>query len=121
MEFDSADAAYQISNGTFGDLILHEMSHVIGSRTLWSGSAAGAPGYQELYVSGSGQYTGAEGLAADQNEFVGQSAATFVPVELGGGPGTANGHWDKMDGGGSPTGITRVSDGADLRDMLMTG
>jgi hypothetical protein len=98
MEFDSADSANQISNGSLGDLILHEMAYVIGNRTLWSRSAAGTPGDQELYVSGGGQYTGAEGLAAYQNEFVGQSAATFVSVELGGGAGTANGSRDEIDG-----------------------
>jgi hypothetical protein len=41
--------------------------------------------------------------------------ASFVPVELGGGSGTANGHWDEADGGGA--------DGAFAggKDELMTG
>ena len=47
-------------------------------------------------------------------------SATFVPVELGGGSGTANGHWNEGDGGFA-TGITRVSDGQDMSLMLMSG
>ncbi len=120
MSFDSADVNALELAGTFGDVILHEMGHVIGIGTLWSSSAVGVPGYQELYVAGSGQYTGEIGLAAFQQEFVGQESATFVPVELGGGPGTADGHWNEGDGG-LATGITRVSDGQDMNLMLMSG
>ena len=120
MSFDSADVNALELAGTFGDVILHEMGHVIGIGTLWSSSAVGLPGYQELYVAGSGQYTGEIGLAAFQQEFVGQESATFVPVELGGGAGTADGHWNEGDGGFA-TGITRVSDGQDMNLMLMSG
>lgn len=120
MSFDSADVNALELDGTFGDVILHEMGHVIGIGTLWSSSAVGLPGYQELYVAGSGQYTGEIGLAAFQQEFVGQESATFVPVELGGGSGTADGHWNEGDGGFA-TGITRVSDGQDMNLMLMSG
>jgi hypothetical protein len=121
MQFDTADVAALETAGTFAAVILHEMAHVIGIGTLWSSAAAGLPGFQELYVSGSGQYTGATGLAAYQQEFVGQGSATFVPVELGGGGGTANGHWNEVNNGAGATGIVRVSDGRDVRDMLMTG
>ena len=120
MSFDSADVAALETAGTLEAVILHEMAHVIGIGTLWSSSGAGLPGYQELYVDGTGQYTGATGLAAYQQEFVGQESATFVPVELGGGGGTANGHWNEGDGGFA-TGITRISDGQDMNLMLMSG
>lgn len=120
MSFDSADVAALETNGTWEAVILHEMAHVIGIGTLWSSSAVGFSGFQELYVDGSGQYTGATGLAAYQQEFVGQESATFVPVELGGGPGTADGHWNEGDGG-LTTGITRNSDGQDMNLMLMSG
>ena len=120
MSFDSADVAALETAGTWEAVILHEMAHVIGIGTLWSSSGAGIPGFQELYVDGTGQYTGATGLAAYQQEFVGQESATFVPVELGGGSGTANGHWNEGDGGFA-TGITRVSDGQDMSLMLMSG
>ena len=120
MSFDSADVAALETAGTLEAVILHEMAHVIGIGTLWSSSGVGLPGYQELYVDGTGQYTGATGLAAYQQEFVGQESATFVPVELGGGGGTANGHWNEGDGGFA-TGITRISDGQDMNLMLMSG
>ncbi|NCF13052.1 MAG: choice-of-anchor B family protein, partial [Verrucomicrobiaceae bacterium] len=120
MSFDSADVAALESNGTWAAVILHEMGHVIGIGTLWSSAGVGVPGFQELYVDGTGQYTGATGLAAFQEEFVGQQSAAFVPVELGGGGGTANGHWNEGDGGGT-TGIIRVSDSKDMNLMLMSG
>jgi hypothetical protein len=63
-------------------------------------------------------FTGANAIAAYQTEF-NQPLATFVPVELGGGPGTENGHWNEVDGGGSNTGI--VSTQGDMRFELMTG
>ena len=125
MTFDTADTAALAAAGTLGDVILHEMAHVMGFGTLWSGSAIGLAGYQELYVNGSGQYTGAAGLAAFQTEFVGQGGATSVPVELGGGSGTANGHWNEGptddQGTSSPTGIVTVADGDDMQLMLMSG
>lgn len=70
---------------TVEDVTAHEIGHVIGIGTLWDDNG--------VYVDGSGQYTGQFGLAAYQEEF--DPAATFVPVELDGGPGTANAHWDE--------------------------
>ncbi|MEO1527088.1 MAG: leishmanolysin-related zinc metalloendopeptidase [Planctomycetota bacterium] len=95
MSFDSSDTATLAAAGVLDDLILHEMGHVIGLGTLWSGSAIGIPGFQELYTSGSGQYTGTQALAAYRREF--DPNATYVPVELDGGPGTANSHWNEED------------------------
>jgi len=43
----------------------------------------------------------------------------FVPVELGGGSGTANGHWNESDGGGSNVGIASAQ--GDMRFEVMTG
>ena len=82
MEFDSADLGWLEGNGSLLDVIVHEMAHVIGFGTLWE--------LNGVYTSGSGQYTGAAGVAAYRNEF--DPGASFVPVELHGGPGTANGH-----------------------------
>ena len=116
MEFDSADVA-TMSNETFNAVILHEMAHVMGLGTWWTNNG--------VYVNNSGQYTGANALAAYQSEF--DAGATFVPIELGGGPGTANGHWNEVDGGGGATGIVGInpnianSFGKDFRDELMTG
>lgn len=110
MNFDSADLGSLSSDQLFG-LFAHEMGHVLGIGTLW--------GLNEVYADGTGEYTGAFGLAAYQDEFS-QAGATFVPVELGGGAGTADGHWDEVNGGAGLTGITD-SLGRDMRDELMTG
>jgi hypothetical protein len=118
MTFDTSDIPGL--GAAFGDVVLHEMGHVLGIGTLWSASFATGgfvTGRQEVYVNNSGQYTGAYGLAAYNAEF-GQSGA-FIPVELGGGPGTANGHWNEVDGGAGLTGI--VGPQGDFRNELMTG
>jgi hypothetical protein len=110
MNFDQDDVASLGSH--FTTVILHEMGHVLGLGTLWD--------YNGLYVNGSGQYTGAAGLAAYRAEF-GQPGATFVPVELGGGPGTADGHWNEVDGGAGMTGLVSNISGRDMAFELMTG
>ncbi len=118
MQFDAADMAGMKANGTLKGVILHEMGHVLGIGTLWT--------YNNLYVANSGEYTGANALAAWRDEFT-QPDAVFVPVELEGGGGTANGHWNENAGGGWDTGFTSryALDGAgvgyDMRSELMTG
>lgn len=116
MTFDSADAASLTAS-----VIEHEMGHVLGFGTLWSAAGVGLPGYgaQELYSTGTGQFTGATATATWQAEF-GQVDA-FVPVELGGGSGTANGHWNEVDGGAGPTGIIQAGTSNDMSNELMTG
>lgn len=119
MTFDSADVASLEADGTFDDVVLHEMAHVLGIGTLWSSSSVGIPGRQELYVDASGEYTGVNGVAAYNEEFA-QSGA-FVPVELAGGAGTANGHWNEVDNGSGATGIISLITGQDFRNEIMTG
>lgn len=111
MRFDSADMSAMATSGSLGDVIRHEMGHVIGIGTWWEENG--------LYVSGSGQYTGANGLAMYKAEF-NQPSATYVPVELGGGAGTAGGHWNEIDNGAGLTGVVD-SQGRDMRNELMTG
>ncbi|MDZ4853160.1 MAG: peptidase [Pirellulaceae bacterium] len=112
MSFDSDDLVFLESRSLLVDVLKHEMAHALGYGYFWNQNG--------LYVSGSGKYTGANGLAQYQNEFVGQSSATFVPVELGGGGGTADFHWDEVDQGAGLTGRVTTY-GRDMRDELMTG
>lgn len=119
MSFDSSDINGMISNGSFTSVIMHEMAHVLGFGTLWyPDPSLGRPGGQNVYATGSGQYTGANALAAYRVEF-NQPGATYVPVELGGGSGTADAHWNEGDGG-SAVGIVDGL-GRDMRFELMTG
>ena len=111
MNFDLADINNLITLGSFTDVIKHEMGHVIGFGTLWTNN--------NVYVDNTGQYTGANALARYKTEF-NQPAAVFVPIELGGGAGTANGHWNEVDNGAALTGIVD-SQGRDFRFELMTG
>ena len=111
MEFDSADAESLVAAGKFSQVVLHEMGHVLGIGTLWKSN--------HLYVADSGEYTGVAGLQAYNTEF--DQSAAFVPVELGGSSGTANGHWDEVDGGGANTGIVSNITHRDMRYELMTG
>ena len=119
MQFDSADVAAMVAANTFYGVVLHEMAHVLGIGTLWAYNTQNAVG-NNLYTAGSGQYYGPAALAAWQTEF-GQPGATFVPVELGGGVGTANGHWNEVNGGAGNTGFTSNLTGMDLSRELMTG
>lgn len=120
MQFDSADVDILIANNTFYGVVLHEMAHVLGIGTLWPYNNNLNGTTYNLYNTGSGQYTGPNALAQWQTEF-NMPSATFVPVELGGGPGTANGHWNENDGGGGLTGIVSVDNGMDFTNELMTG
>jgi hypothetical protein len=92
MRFDTADMANMESNGSLFDVILHEMAHVIGFGTLWGS------GFNDL-LDVSGNYIGENALSAYRIES-GDLNAAYVPVEMGGGEGTAGGHWDENDGGG---------------------
>lgn len=109
MNFDSADILNLFNSGRLSAVIAHEMAHVMGFGTLWTNNG--------VYVNGSGEFTGAAATAKWHSEF----GQTGTPnVELGGGPGTANGHWDEVDGGGGSTGILDPL-GRDMRLELMTG
>lgn len=85
MTFDSADMASMASKGTLLDVIIHEMGHVLGFGTIWP--------YLGLNTT-FGQYTGVNALAEYRTMF-NQPTATYVPLETGGGSGTANAHWSE--------------------------
>lgn len=120
MNFDSADTNSLIATNRFYGVVLHEMAHVLGIGTLWTGNNNLSGTAYPLYTDGSGQYTGPNALARWKSEFS-QPSATSVPVELGGGGGTANGHWNENDGGGGTTGFVSNLYGMDFTTELMTG
>ena len=117
MQFDSADIASLAGDGSFVDVILHEMAHVMGFGSLWV--------FNGVYENGTGEYMGENGNDAWQREY-GQVLDPQSDVERDGGLATADGHWNEVDGGTAPTGIVVVDPdspnfGRDLRDELMTG
>jgi len=102
MQFDTADLDAMETAGRLGEVILHEMAHVMGFTDFfwdWAGATDG---------SGSdATYTGAVGLTTYQSEF--DPLATFVPVEEDFGQGTAFAHWDEAlfgNPGASPAAST---------------
>jgi len=69
-----------------------------------------------VYDEGSGEFLGANATAFWQSEF-GQTG--FPAVELGGGVGTTDSHWNENEGGAGLTGVTSID--GDMRNELMTG
>ncbi|MGG7568597.1 leishmanolysin-related zinc metalloendopeptidase [Rhodovulum sp. DZ06] len=94
MTFDSADMTRLENRNELLAVATHEIAHVIGFGTLWGITVNGTL-YNDVYdqTGSPGAYYGAEALAAYQAEYA--PTATFVPVELDGGDGTAHGHWDE--------------------------
>jgi hypothetical protein len=85
MKFDSADVSNLITQGRFDETVTHEMAHVLGFGSLWGES------YQDL-LGGDLADPRFEGLhAIAEWNVLGRSGT--VPVEAGGGAGTARSHW----------------------------
>jgi hypothetical protein len=93
MRFDEADMANLIAGGRLGDVILHEMGHVLGIGTLWTQrgllqNAVPAPACND--PTGNPRFTGPEAI----NRYRARGGADpAIAVENTGGCGTANGHW----------------------------
>eukprot|EP00050_Salpingoeca_kvevrii_P015621 m.1190 g.1190 ORF g.1190 m.1190 type:complete len:403 (-) comp642_c0_seq2:56-1264(-) len=107
MAFDTADVARLVSHGSFYDVILHEMGHVLGLGTLWS----------PHYNYNKHQYKGVAAVKSYRKEFQ-RPNAKHINGEREGGVGTADGHWDERQG--RPTGILDVA-GRDFQHELLTG
>ncbi len=95
MQFDTADLANLEAGGGFGDVILHEMGHVLGIGTIWA-----SKGFLQnpSPTSGTGLDTHFNGpLAVAAFNSLGGATYTGggkVPVENSqGGAGTRNSHW----------------------------
>jgi hypothetical protein len=81
MRFDSSDITTMVNNGTFLSVVIHEMGHVLGIGTLWDtfGLRSGSS-YVGTYANQAYRQLGGSG---------------FVPLETGGGSGTAFSHWSE--------------------------
>ena len=88
MRFDAADIETMITLGVLGDVIQHEMLHVVGIGTLWNiyGVLAGA-GTSQTRFTGT---LGVGGCIAMGGTSV---CPGSIPVENSGGGGTADAHW----------------------------
>lgn len=88
MQFDDADLQELVADGTLGDVILHEMGHVLGVGSLWStfGYVANAGTANPQFIGTNARTGWAE---------IGGTAlgVTTVPVENMGGQGTRDVHW----------------------------
>lgn len=123
MEFDEFDIQSMLNEGSFGDVVLHEMGHVLGIGTLWNAFG------RSLLVGAGGavpNFIGAKATA----EFTSINTLSFIgnPVPVEGNsalPGTRDSHWRKsvfgrelMQGfrelGGMP--LSRISVGS-LQDL----
>ena len=109
MEFDTADVASMISNGTLNSVMLHEMGHVIGFGTLWDGvervppAAVHATGHHQRHVLQLPEGPGRVRLArrhlihrrqpqpARRQQDSGGELRGFLAA--GCGAGTVNSHW----------------------------
>ncbi|HSJ13848.1 MAG TPA: leishmanolysin-related zinc metalloendopeptidase [Longimicrobiales bacterium] len=114
---DRDDMSTLTRNGLLEDVMLHELGHVLGIGTVWTGLRL---------LSGAGgddpQFTGAYASAV-YHELAGLSGS--VPVENTGGPGTRDGHWREsvfgnelmtgtLDFGGNPLSALSIQS---LRDL----
>jgi hypothetical protein len=86
MQFDVADAKSYYNQGLWDDIVTHEMMHVLGFGSLWT--------YGSHHPVTGNQYTGMNGLDA-YRAATNDPGAAFIPVEDGGGSGTAGSHWDE--------------------------
>ncbi len=95
MQFDEADVAALEQQGTFNEVILHEMGHVLGFGTLWEPRQSNNIDLLD---------ESCRDIANATPGFKGASAVTAFgvlgrtgnpPVENNGGNGTRCGHWDE--------------------------
>lgn len=84
MQFDSADVASLMADGSFANVIIHEMGHVIGIGTIWDSFVQNLNTNDPIFVGAN---------AVREYKVLAGNDKTSVPVENVGGPGTRGGHW----------------------------
>ena len=108
MRLDTADLDTLATEGLLGDVILHEMGHVLGIGSLWD-----RMGLLEDATDFGGtdpHFTGTGAIAAFNDAGgTAYSAGAKVPVENMGGQGTADAHWrESVFGNELMTGFIRA-------------
>jgi hypothetical protein len=91
MTFDVADLDVIETQGLLPDVVLHEMGHVLGYGTIWSG--VGLLADPSSLGGLDPHFTGPLAIAAFDSLGGSGYVGGKVPVEDQGGPGTADGHW----------------------------
>jgi hypothetical protein len=91
MVFDTFDLAAIQAAGDLDDVILHEMGHVLGFGTYWEPPAPNSFIVTSGAVGSTLGFSGPNAVAAYTTSNGGSGSA--VPVEDGGGAGTARSHW----------------------------
>jgi hypothetical protein len=91
MTFDIDDIAGLAATGALESVVRHEMAHAMGFGSLWTDNLL-----LNDTVNGQPNYIGKFGLTAYRRES-GNTFSRFVPVEQGGGDGTALAHWEDDD------------------------
>lgn len=123
MVFDTFDLASLQAGGDLGDVILHEMGHVLGFGTYWEAPAPNSLIVTSGAVGSTLGFNGPNAVAAYTGSNGG--SGTAVPVEDGFGPGTARAHWKEsifkseimtgiISGTVRPLSLTTVRSMADL-------
>jgi hypothetical protein len=87
MTFDKADLAKMAATGILGDVITHEMGHVLGVGSLW-----GPKGLLVGKGTTDPTFSGPAAMA-EYHKLRGSGEPVRVPVEDTGGPGTRDVHW----------------------------
>jgi len=89
MTFDTADVASMEKEGSFPDVILHEMLHVLGVGPLWEQNGCVEKGW-----GCTGQtYWNPETCPKAHEAYQSMGGEGAIPLEDKGGPGTACQHW----------------------------
>jgi Leishmanolysin/Viral BACON domain len=95
MQFDDADVAALEADGTFNEVILHEMGHVLGFGSLWEpGQGNDIDLLDEPCPGNVGATPGFKGASA-VIEFGVLGKTGNPPIETNGGQGTQCSHWDE--------------------------
>eukprot|EP00611_Tribonema_gayanum_P010477 TRINITY_DN20510_c0_g1_i1.p1 TRINITY_DN20510_c0_g1~~TRINITY_DN20510_c0_g1_i1.p1 ORF type:complete len:254 (-),score=58.13 TRINITY_DN20510_c0_g1_i1:428-1129(-) len=97
MQFDIADVAGLIANGSFKYVVLHEMGHVLGfSSGFWPSAIGGCGGVCTPDAVSATHTAGATGICNAAMKAAELGLVAALQLETNGGGGTACSHWDEV-------------------------